>query len=105
MSSANSRSARAIALWAPVLAYTGLIFWLSSAPRPIPGALRFPWIDKPIHMTEYALLGILSIRAFWNISKRIPTFSKKSSTKIRIKKEPSSFLARQQPRWPRPTEN
>lgn len=51
-------------LWGPVALYIGLIFWLSSAPRPIPGIDQFPWLDKVIHTIEYAPLGSLMSRAF-----------------------------------------
>ena len=45
-------------------AYVAFIFWLSSAPRPIPGIQRFPWLDKLCHTVEYAPLGSLLSRAF-----------------------------------------
>ena len=51
-------------LWGPVLLYTGFIFWLSSAPRYIPGVERWPWLDKVCHTVEYAPLGSLLSRAF-----------------------------------------
>ena len=50
-------------LWIPVGLYTALIFWLSSAPRPIPPALRFPNVDKLLHILEYWPLGLLALRA------------------------------------------
>ena len=50
-------------LWTPVFLYVALIFWLSSAPRYIPGAEKFPWIDKPLHAIEYFPLGLLTFRA------------------------------------------
>ncbi len=50
-------------LWGPVALYIGFILWLSSAPRPIPGIQRFPWLDKPCHFFEYAPLGSLLVRA------------------------------------------
>ena len=50
-------------LWGPVAFYAAFIFWLSSAPRPIPGIQYFPWIDKVFHLLEYAPLGILLVRA------------------------------------------
>ena len=43
--------------------YIGFIFWLSSAPRPLPGIRLFPWIDKVYHLMEYAPLGALLTRA------------------------------------------
>ena len=50
-------------LWGPVVAYTGLIFWFSSAPRVVPGMQYFPWMDKPFHVAEYLPLGCLLARA------------------------------------------
>lgn len=50
-------------LWIPVAVYIGFIFWVSSAPRPIPGIQRFPWLDKPCHLLEYLPLGSLLARA------------------------------------------
>ena len=50
-------------LWIPVAAYIAFIFWVSSAPRPIPGIQRFPWLDKPCHLLEYLPLGSLLVRA------------------------------------------
>ena len=50
-------------LWGPVAVYVAFIFWLSSAPRQIPGIQRFPWLDKPCHFLEYAPLGSLLVRA------------------------------------------
>ncbi len=55
---------RFLSLWAPVLLYTAFIFWLSSAPRVPPPALRWPGADKLIHLGEYAPLGVLLLRAF-----------------------------------------
>lgn len=54
---------RLFALWLPVLLYVGFIFWLSSAPRPLPGIRLFPWLDKGYHLAEYAPLGSLLTRA------------------------------------------
>ncbi len=50
-------------LWIPVAAYIAFIFWISSAPRPIPGIQRFPWFDKPCHLLEYLPLGSFLVRA------------------------------------------
>jgi VanZ family protein len=52
--------------WLPVVAYAGLIFYLSSQSRPSPPTL---WLlahlgDKTLHAIEYAILGILCYRAF-----------------------------------------
>ena len=61
---------RLLWLWGPVLVYTGFIFWLSSAPRPIPGIERWPWLDKVCHTVEYAPLGSLLARAFRRSKER-----------------------------------
>ncbi len=50
-------------LWGPVIAYTALIFWLSSRYRPIPGIELFAQMDKVCHAVEYFGLGILWLRA------------------------------------------
>ena len=55
---------RKLSLWLPVAGYTAFIFWLSSAPRVPPPLLRFPHADKLNHLSEYAPLGILLLRAF-----------------------------------------
>ena len=52
--------------WIPVVAYAGLIFYLSAQTRPSPAAM---WLliqlgDKPLHAIEYGILGILCYRAF-----------------------------------------
>lgn len=51
-----------IFLWLPVILYAGLIFYLSSLPR-IALPLEFPFLDKLLHIGEYAVLGFLLIRA------------------------------------------
>ena len=53
-----------LSLWFPVAAYIAFIFWLSSAPRPIPRFLQWPHSDKLVHLSEYAPLGSLLLRAF-----------------------------------------
>ena len=64
---------RQLSLWLPVAAYTAFIFWLSSAPRPIPRLLRWPGSDKLIHFCEYTPLGVLLLRAF-SLSRVGPAF-------------------------------
>lgn len=54
---------RWIWFWGPVAAYTGLIFWLASSTRPIPGMDLFPHMDKLFHGVEYLPYGVLWIRA------------------------------------------
>ncbi|MBI3317629.1 MAG: VanZ family protein [Candidatus Omnitrophica bacterium] len=58
------RARQALLLWGPVAAYAAFIFWLSSAPRKIPGIEIFPWLDKPVHAVEYGPLGWFLSRAF-----------------------------------------
>jgi VanZ family protein len=48
--------------WLPVLAYTGLIFSLSSLHST--GPTLFSWQDKVEHLLEYGLFGLLLARAF-----------------------------------------
>jgi len=52
--------------WAPVVAYAGLIFYLSSQSSP-PGPAIW-WLellgDKGIHALEFGILGLLCYRAF-----------------------------------------
>jgi VanZ family protein len=57
------RSARSVILaWLPVLAYMGLIGFLSSRPLSVP-LVWFPHRDKVVHVLEYAILGALAARA------------------------------------------
>ncbi|MFN3468051.1 MAG: VanZ family protein, partial [Candidatus Brocadiales bacterium] len=44
--------------WIPATTYAGLIFVASSLPQPVPN-IPIPYIDKPIHLVEYAILCIL----------------------------------------------
>ncbi|HHT9120977.1 MAG TPA: VanZ family protein [Candidatus Hypogeohydataceae bacterium YC41] len=44
--------------WLPAISYAGLIFVASSIPQPIP-EIPIPYIDKPIHFIEYAILCLL----------------------------------------------
>lgn len=48
--------------WLPVFLYMGLIFYLSSQSRPPVPAIVLRW-DKITHLLEYAVLGLLLIRA------------------------------------------
>jgi len=51
------------AYWFPILFYCLLIFIQSS--RPVPDiAPHWPYFDKVLHFTAYALLGALFLRAF-----------------------------------------
>lgn len=53
--------------WLPVLAYAGLIFYLSSQSHPerfIPNLFLLKLGDKVLHTVEYAGMGFLCYRAF-----------------------------------------
>ena len=50
-----------LALWGPFLAALAVVFWLSSL-SVVPAAHYF-W-DKLLHVTGYAVLGTLALRAF-----------------------------------------
>jgi len=52
-------------IWFPVFLYAGLIFYLSSLSL-LPVSVEIPFIDKLEHTLEYAILGILLMRAFIN---------------------------------------
>jgi len=57
------RPARSIVLrWLPVLAYMGLIWFLSSRPISVP-LVWIPHRDKLVHLLEYGTLGVLAARA------------------------------------------
>ncbi len=49
--------------WLPLCLYAGLIFYVSSIPKPLPH-ISIPYFDKFLHLIEYAIFGILSARAF-----------------------------------------
>ena len=55
--------------WTPLYIYAGLIFYLSSIPRPIP-EVEIPFFDKALHICEYAVFGLLASRAFKNSSRK-----------------------------------
>jgi len=50
--------------WIPVVVYAGLIFGLSSYPRPLLPEIEIPFLDKFVHGVEYGVLGFLLYRAF-----------------------------------------
>jgi VanZ family protein len=54
--------------WLPLYLYAGLIFYISSIPKPLP-QISIPYFDKFLHVIEYAVFGFLAARAFKN-SKR-----------------------------------
>ena len=45
----------AIILWIPVVLYTGVIFWLSSESRPIPGIETFQQMDGGTGLGQHIL--------------------------------------------------
>ena len=51
-----------VGAWLPVLAYLGVVFWLSSIPHLHP-PVQFPNADKVCHLIEYGGLGVLLARA------------------------------------------
>ena len=62
---------RFLSLWVPVALYVAMIFWVSSAVRPLPGMRFIPRIDKLYHFLEYAPLGWLLARALRGSSPRL----------------------------------
>jgi len=56
--------------WAPLYLYAGIIFYISSIPKPLPH-IAIPYFDKFLHIIEYAIFGILASRAFKNSSQEI----------------------------------
>jgi len=52
-------------LWLPVVGYASLIFYLSSRPN-ISVFTNFIFLDKLLHLLEYAIFGVLLMRAFVN---------------------------------------
>ena len=67
------RAARFLWLWAPLVAYMGVIFALSSTPRPLEMLQRFVPSDKAAHLGEYAVLGLLMSRALFAAGLTSPT--------------------------------
>ena len=55
--------------WAPLYLYAGLIFYLSGISKPLPD-VSIPFFDKVLHISEYAIFGLLASRAFKNSSKK-----------------------------------
>lgn len=60
-------------IWFPVFLYAGLIFYLSGLSA-LPVSIEHPFLDKLEHVAEYAILGILLMRALAN-----PDFKFKAS--------------------------
>jgi len=65
-------ASRAVRLWAPVVAWAALIFALSSIPHLGTGLGTWDTIlRKGAHVTEYAILGLLLVRA---LGRELPAF-------------------------------
>src|SRR5438093_9356867 len=63
---------RGLTLWAPVLAWAGVIFALSAIPSLSTGlGLWDTVLRKGAHLTEYAILGALLLRA---VGREVPAF-------------------------------
>jgi VanZ family protein len=63
---------RAISLWLPVVAWAALIFALSSLPHLSSGLGTWDYVlRKCAHVTEYAILGALLLRA---LGREVPAF-------------------------------
>jgi VanZ family protein len=66
-------SSRAVSLWLPVLAWAAVIFAFSSIPSLGTGLGVWDTIlRKGAHMTEYAILGLLLLRA---LGRELPAFA------------------------------
>jgi VanZ family protein len=64
---------RALSLWLPVLAWAALIFALSSIPSLSSGLGEWDYVlRKCAHVTEYAVLGGLLLRA---LGRELPAFA------------------------------
>ena len=57
------RVRRLYVLWAPVIGYCGLIFYMSSLPGKSLSLSAFPGADKIVHIFEYSVLGFLLARS------------------------------------------
>jgi VanZ family protein len=64
---------RALSLWLPVFAWAALIFALSSIPSLSSGLGEWDYVlRKCAHVTEYAVLGALLLRA---LGRELPAFA------------------------------
>jgi VanZ family protein len=63
---------RAVSLWLPAVAWAAVIFALSSIPHLSSGLGTWDYVlRKGAHMTEYAILGALLLRA---LGREVPAF-------------------------------
>jgi len=53
--------------WLPVIAYAAAIFIFSSIQKPPKALELFPYLDKVLHIIEYAIFGFLMIRALCSL--------------------------------------
>lgn len=59
--------------WFPVIIYTGIIFYFSSLPNPLPQGLpTFNYMDLLLHSAEYLILSILLLRALLHYTASHP---------------------------------
>ncbi len=63
---------RKLSAWVPAVAWTVLIFCVSSIPGLGPIVFRFKYFDKFAHATEYAGLGVFLTVAYWGSLSRRP---------------------------------
>jgi len=56
--------------WFPFYLYAGCIFLLSGISKPLPD-IGIPFFDKFLHISEFAIFGLLASRAFKNSHKRL----------------------------------
>lgn len=59
-------------LWLPPVAYSVLIFWLSSFEQPFIEKINITHIDKVFHFLEYSLFAFLLIRALYFSDDTLP---------------------------------
>jgi VanZ family protein len=65
-------NSRLVSAWLPVVAWAALIFALSSIPHPGTGLGTWDTVlRKGAHVTEYAVLGLLLVRA---LGRELPAF-------------------------------
>lgn len=57
--------------WLPLYLYAGLIFYVSGISKPPVPEIEIPFLDKFLHISEYAVFGLLAARAFKNSPKEI----------------------------------
>ncbi len=58
-----------IKFWFPLLAYSAIIFFLSSLPAPTLQQVPFTLSDKLVHVVEFSILGVLLARALASLGR------------------------------------